>query len=99
MREGVVGVWYGNVRSMSAICAAGPASKESAPAQLSVQPQRQAESGRQRARMAWHGMACCTLRVAQLLVFGSCQNAPSTAMCPSDTSQPARSRLWCNATT
>ena len=62
MREGVVGVWYGNVRSMSAICAAGPASKESAPAQLSVQPQRQAESGRQRARIAGHGIAWLAAR-------------------------------------
>jgi hypothetical protein len=45
---------------------------------------------------AWHGMACCTPRVAQHLVFGSCQNTSFAAMSPSDTAQPARSRLWWN---
>jgi hypothetical protein len=54
MREVVVGVWYGNVRSMSAICAAGPASKESdASPTLRAAP----AAGRVRQTTGSHGMA------------------------------------------
>lgn len=101
-RRGVLlGAWYGNVRSMSAIFAAGPASKESAGQPNSAYAAAAAGRVRQTTGshsmgMAWHGMACCRPRVAQHLVFGSCQNTSFTAMCPSDTSRPARSRLWCN---
>ena len=97
-RRGVLlGAWYGNVRSMSAISAAGwLARREHASPTLRMQPQRRQSQADNGLAWAWHGRACCTPRLAQHLVFGSCQNTSFKAMCPSDTAQPARSRLWCN---
>ena len=91
-KEVLLGAWYGNVRSMSAICAAAgrPARRARQPNSPYAAAAAGAESGRQATGshsmgIAWHGigMACCTARVAQHLVFGSCQNTSFPAMCPS----------------